>query len=450
MRILKAFFLSLTLAAIPLTQAEDASACGGCLVQQTESTQVTGHRMILSISMTQTTLWDQITYSGNPSSFAWVLPTKGVVEIGLSSDALFQALDSATNVIVSSPNLQCSPPPDCGYRSEGDANGGSTGAVVLSPPVDVLAQEVVGPYETVQLKSTDPNALKNWLVSHNYNVPADISPVIDAYVSEGFNFLALKLVPGQGVSAMRPVRVTTPGGSPVLPLRMVAAGTGAVTPITLWVLAEGRYETVNLPVFTIDSKQLVWDWDTQSSNYATLRKAGFANSKGTAWLVEAGEPMSKFILSQPLTSLAQYDPTNSGYADSMGEGAELAVAGDLNALFGSISDTSLWVTRLHGELARTALAGDLDLGASADQTQINRYLVAEKSVGTTPACPTFPPCAYGDASNGGWDFWGNQEQGSSSERGSCAMTEGGHASTLMGGLALAAALTVSRLRRRRR
>ena len=53
-----------------------------------------------------------------------------------------------------------------------------------------------------------------------------ILPVIDAYVAEGFNFLALKLVPGQGVDSMRPVRVTTPGAAATLPLRMVAAGTG--------------------------------------------------------------------------------------------------------------------------------------------------------------------------------------------------------------------------------
>jgi len=49
--------------------------------------------MILSISQDRTTSWDQITYAGAPSSFAWVLPIKGQVEVGLSSDALFGTLD---------------------------------------------------------------------------------------------------------------------------------------------------------------------------------------------------------------------------------------------------------------------------------------------------------------------------------------------------------------------
>src|SRR5262249_42972341 len=153
--------------------------------------------------------------------------------------------------------------------------------------VGVLAQEVVGPYDTVQLQSSDPLALKNWLINHKYNIPADVLPILDAYVGEGFNFLALRLTSGQGVSSMKPVRVTTPGASPVLPLRMVAAGTGPTTSITLWVMAEGRYEPANLPSFIIDETQIVWNWDTKSSNYSALKQAGFDAGKGKAWLIEA-------------------------------------------------------------------------------------------------------------------------------------------------------------------
>lgn len=453
MRVLKALLFALPISAIALTQSHDASACGGCLVQQSESTQVTGHKMILSVSKTQTTLWDQITYSGNPSSFAWVLPIKGTVDIGLSSDALFEALETTTAVNVNSPTIQCSPPPFCGDDNGGFGTGaasasaaGSTG----SGGVSVVAQEVVGPYETVQLMSSDPMALKNWLAGHNYNLPADIAPVIDAYVNEGFNFLALKLVPGQGVSAMKPVRVTTPGASPALPLRMVAAGTGAVTSITLWVLGEGRYETASLPTFTIDQSQIVWNWDTQSSNYAALRKSGFDASQGKAWLVEDAEPLYKYVISDPLTSVAQFDPTASGYADDMGQGAPQAAADDMAALFDNIPDNALWVTRLHGELTRPALAGDLTLGASSDQSQVNRFLQATKTTGTPPACPTFPPCSEGTSTGvggGTWDFWDNDKAHAG---GGCNVSEEGDHSALLSGLVVAAALSISRLRRRSR
>jgi hypothetical protein len=448
MKFAKALLLTVVMGAAVGAEVRDASACGGCFIAQSENTVVTGHKMILSVSQQQSTLYDQIVYAGDPSSFAWILPVKGLADLGLSSDALFQALDQETTVSVNSPTITCPPPPDCGYESDFGGGGGAGGSAGTGggDPVTVVAQKTVGPYEMVQLKSTDPNALAGWLSSHNYNVPADVQPVINAYVGEGFDFLALKLVPGKGVSAMRPVRVSTPGASPVLPLRMVAAGTGAITPITLWVLAEGRYDTVNMPSFQIEESELVWNWDTQSSNYTALKSATFAATQNLGWLVQAGEQFTKYNLTDSLMSSAMYDPLNSGYADDMGLGAEEAATEDLAALWGSIPDTNLWVTRLNGELSRAALGADLQLGAAADQSQVQRYFELTNSVGTPPPCQTFDPCppgSPGSSSSGGWGLWGaGGPQGSG---GGCAMTSGGGA-PMLGGLALLAALAFARRR----
>src|SRR5688500_4196822 len=94
--------------ALSFASPDEAEACGGCFHgQQSESTQVTGHRMILSLSQAQTTLYDQIAYAGEPESFAWVLPIKGQVTIGLSSDLLFNALDDWSAVVINSPPYSC-------------------------------------------------------------------------------------------------------------------------------------------------------------------------------------------------------------------------------------------------------------------------------------------------------------------------------------------------------
>lgn len=454
MRFVKALLLTVSVSALAVVEARDASACGGCFVQQTENTQVTGHKMILSISTDKTTLWDQISYSGRPSSFGWVLPIHGLAEVGLSSDALFQNLVDQTGVTISSPQITCPPPPDCGFDNAG-AGGGSFGASSGTGggggPVTIIAQDVVGPYETVQLASADPNALKSWLDDHGYNVPDDVLPIIDSYVAEGFNFLALKLVPGAGVSAMRPVRVTTDGAAPVLPLRMVAAGTGAITPITLWVMGEGRYETTNLPSFVIDPQKLVWNWDTQSSNYSVLKQDAFAATANTGWLIEAGEPFSKYSIGDSLTYLAEYYPQDSGYADENGQGAVEACQADLDALYGTIDDTSLWITRAAAQLSRAALADDLELGASADQSPVTRWFQAEKQIGTPPPCPTFDPCddlPGTEPSGGGWDFWNNGSgSGTNAGGGSCAMTSRGGPPAVLAGLALMAALAIARRKR---
>ena len=468
MRFARTLLLSIPVLALGLSHANDASACGGCFhepdIQQSEITQVTGHKMILSVSKTQTTLWDQVSYMGEPSSFAWVLPIKGIVDVGLSSDALFQNLEIVTQVNVSSPSINCDGPPICGDSSFGAGGAGgissgfaATGTGGGPPPVTVTAQAVVGPYETVQLHSVDPAALTTWLTDHNFVIPDDIKPIITDYVNEGFDFLALKLVPGKAVTAMRPVRVTMPGGGPVLPLRMVAAGTGVTTPVSLFVMAEGRYEATNMPDFTLSSDQLVWDWDTMSSNYGVLKKTTFDASQGKAWLTEAGEPFSTYYLQDSLTQLTQYDPIGSGYADDMGNGALEAAQADLDTLFGTLDPASVWITRLHGELSRQALTKDLILGASAEQTIVNRYLQTTKTKGTPPACPVYPPCTdssgSGNVTGGGgstpvlWDAWTNVSNGSKS--GGCAMTQDGGFSSTFGALSVLAALGLVRRRRSR-
>ena len=451
MKLTHALLLAVPVVALALTDARDAAACGGCFVPPEESTQVTGHRMLLSVSPTETTLWDQITYAGNPSSFAWILPTKGIVDVGLSSDALFAFVEQATAVNISPPPLNCPGPPDgCQYPGLDDgfgATGASAGAGGgASGGVTVLAQSTVGPYETVQLKSDDPTALKTWLTSHNFAVPADVQPIIDAYVADHFDFLALKLVPGQGIDSMRPVRVTSPGASPTLPLRMVAAGTGALTPITLWVLGEGRYETANFDNFTIAPASVIWNWDTQSSSYNTLKQSGFDKSGGNAWLTEAAWPTSSAALTGTLIQVAQNNAALSGYGDATGVGAVEEATADSDKLVGNINANSLWITRLHGELPRAALGKDLEVGASMSQTQVANFIQTAIGVGTPPACPIYN-CGS-DTVEGGSGFFGNGVGSGSASK--CGISLGGdHGSGAASLAGLGALVALAMVRRRK-
>ncbi len=368
----------------------DASACGGCFhpkptsIQQSEATQVTGHRMVLSLSLEHTTLYDQIEYVGEPSSFAWVLPIKGTVTVGLSSDLVFEALDDVTHVKILSPTITCPPPKQCGPAKNlsssfvgvttGTGTGPSTGN---GGGVTILAQETVGPYETVQLSATDPNALTDWLTSHGYEIPADIKPVIAAFVAEKSNFLALKLVPGAGVSAMRPVRVTTAGAGLSLPMRMVAAGTGATTTVTLWIVSEGRYQPQNAPWFEIHASDLTWNWDSQSSDYSTLLDAHYAASGGTAWQVEFASTLYTSNISTPIFDAAKFAPSSSGYDPSM---ALSQASEDMGVLYGDFAAVP-WVTRLRAELSRKALDEDLVIEAAALQTVQGNNLARRKDQG---------------------------------------------------------------------
>lgn len=271
------------------TISHDADACGACIIPPSDSTVVTAHRMALSISPKQTVLWDQIEYAGSPESFAWVLPVKPGAIIQVSSDAWFDTLDAATTTQIFQPQIQCgdgsSSSFGCGASdatsARGDfANEGSSGG----PAVTVVSRGSVGPYATVTLSTDTPGALNTWLETNGFALDPSTQPVVDQYVAEGFDFIALKLLPDKDVQAMKPVRVVQQGASPTLPLRMVAIGTGPNVALTLFLISEGRWEAKNFGNVVVPSDLIAWDFAASSSNYAELRQKTLEQNDGSSWL----------------------------------------------------------------------------------------------------------------------------------------------------------------------
>src|SRR5580658_5404560 len=130
-----AFVLGVSLpAALAVIGERDATACGGCFQPPPPPTQtasdVTDERMLLAVSTTQSTLYDQLEYAGNPSSFAWVLPIHGTVTVGLSADVLFDSMDTLTATQIVPPPQNCpGPPADCfGGNGSGSGGGGPSAA----------------------------------------------------------------------------------------------------------------------------------------------------------------------------------------------------------------------------------------------------------------------------------------------------------------------------------
>lgn len=448
--------------------SDDAEACGGCFVPPEESTVVTGHRMALSISQDRTVLWDQIQYTGDPEDFSWVLPVKPGAVLEIGNDAWFEVLEAATRMTVTGEQVSCGGSFGgdgweggghgsgfgCGnemYAADSGAFNGSTGSGGLEQEekqdVDVVSEGSAGPYDMVTLSTDVPGALDEWLEENGYQVPDEIQPIIDAYVADGFDFIALRLSPGAAVSQMKPVRVITPGSSFALPLKMVAAGTGATTALTLFMLAEGRYEAQNFVNARLEKKDVIWDYATSSSNANELRVDALAENDGRTWLTSyarRGSLLSPYadelsgsgtvtynVGGQSATTIAQayvrqglangegdtdaclsaLDEIQSsdavvvedmcdGDPDCMrqGEGdipSSSLACGDLDdvatALVG-MHPRDVWVARLEAELPRTALDADLLLGAAVAQTTVPNRFVAGGAVNSP--CASASPLTF--------------------------------------------------------
>lgn len=456
--------LGVTLLALGLAatlRPERAEACGGCFhppeppMQQMQTLQtVTDHRMVLSVSPTQTTLWDQFSYSGDPSEFSWILPIHGgpEVQVELAQDDFLSMLDSLTAptfTLPLTPSRNCPTcffPPSASGPSIGCGAGASLGGTAFNGAdassgrsadggtgVTVYRQQTVGPYEVVVLSGTDGSALSNWLTTHGFVVPPSMQPTLDYYVSLHTDFVALRLQPGLGETRMSPVRVTSPGAQPFLPLRMVAAGVSDKVGLTLVVVSSSRMEAMNFPNTEVDSANLTYDFSTGNSDSAlatSFRNAESAAARpysGRAWLTESSVSVNSSALQQQASQLDFSRPDGGVRADAglrpdaapprldasadgsldaapsdAASDAEVAEAsapatavGDLTVALRGLSSSTLVLTRLHASLTPAQLDSDLQLRASTRGDRARAY-----TFGHLLRVPTPNACAPLNCSSG--------------------------------------------------
>ena len=464
-----------------VTEARDASACGGCFHPEVDlgGSVVTDHRMVFEITAKETILWDQVRYTGNPEEFAWVLPVHAGAKIELSRGEWIAALDAATRTTVVGPKVNCPRPASTSTSSSGSSGrtaaspttssgsggGGGCGGgysnttetaagvggsgttddgsnagsysptFTSSDDVDVVAQSSIGPYQAVTIRASGTTGISDWLKTNGFAIPTSIVPVIDGYTKDKFDFIALRLRPNQGVQAMRPIRIVSPGADTTLPLRMVAAGVGAKVGLTLWVIGEGRYHTQNFPDAPVSWSSLAWNVAAGRSNRLELEVAALATNGGRSWITEAAVRTSvtasknggalpnvfdayraqcNFRPSRVVPcddgALPPADGKPGDITDPDGgveDGGGTPDAGggdggdggactkvvrgcdgydDLDVASRSIHADDVWVTRLRADLPVSALSTDLKLEAAADQGELS------PTHSTSSFNPPYNPC----------------------------------------------------------
>ncbi len=434
---------ALALGGVTLCAPTPARACGGCFHEpkpNETASVVTDHRMAFAVSPTQTVLWDRIRYQGDPANFAWVLPVGQGAYVELAHDEWLAALEAVTAPAIFAPPVSCQSNAGgggfgCGADSASESfDGGSDAGIAKSVGVQVISQAVVGPYDVATIRSSSGEAISTWLTDNGYAIPPNIQPILDEYTTEGFDFIALKLAPDQGVQAMQPVRVITPGAGATLPLRMVAAGIGSSVGLTLYIVAEGRYEPTSFPSLLVDRSKVVWDPYALHSNYAQLFDDTVAAGQG--WVTEfagaatqvAASYKASCIGKAPVETLcdagvadasmtdanvsdadlSDADLSDADLSDAMGSGdASAADAGpcvqnvpacetfdDYDVATQGMDPYRAQVTRIRTTLPAAALAVDLQIGASADQSPLSNVIQTQ-----TYSDASYDPCGPASSTN---------------------------------------------------
>ncbi len=381
------FFFVLGVAAACVVSTGDARATGGLLgADATAPPRVRERRVAIAIDESVTTVWDQIDATGLPDDeLAWILPVRGAVVVSVGSDAFLSSLDARTAPVVHAPPSACA------------ASSGS-------PEVQVTARTVVGPYEAAQLHGEDASRIVAWLREEGDAVANELEPVLEAYVDEGFGFVAAKLRPGAGAEATRPIRVSFRGPLGALPLRVAHAGAADHVALRVFVIADDRFKPASHPAFSIDPTTLTWDHATGRSDYAALRDDAAAQFAGRAFALESSLDLLRTSVSDdvrgaelPTTDPAPaLDPGGEPPAEIGPKPAVSPDASDVDLAFGTQSVRR--VTRLSAVLPAGALDVDLQLERDPVQSVLPRELHAAKAVNDLCApvvapMPGGPSCA---------------------------------------------------------
>jgi hypothetical protein len=404
-----------------LAVGHDARACGGCFQPPTVDSVVSGHRMAFAVSGNRTVLWDQIQYSGNPGDFGWVLPVAPGATIELSNDAWFEALETATSTRVTAPPLKCVSGSSSGFGCSSDSVGSADGFASADPRVDgtgvtVFHQASLGPFETVTLRATDSGALRGWLTSHGYAIQEDVDPIIDAYIEEQMDFIALRL---NGMQPMQPVRVVTPSGAAVLPLRMVKAGTGDSVAMVLYTIGEQRLGLADLTEVHLHLPSLTFDFNTSTTNYEAVRTAALEENLGASYLTTfAGKnPFGAALPRALVTSQGSVFSSslgqlyfNQGFQNEgkQANGCTLALRGvtsdilvadeeaardftcgdlsDISAALIGMHPSKVWLARHEMNLPRDVLGMDCRVHAASEQEEVSSDLVALRAKNRPSFC----------------------------------------------------------------
>jgi len=342
-----------TLVALPLVPARNAEACP-CLTLVDSHADEVAQRALLLVADDGLDYILQLAVIGDAQELGWIIPTPAVAEPPiLVEPGLFDHLDQGTTPLL------------VGCGGGGGCAADSALKDRSQDGVDVWSQGRLEDLEYAVLSASDGADLQAWLQGHGYPVSTAAQAVIDAYVAEGWAFVALRVSGGalEGERpALGPIRVHVPySGTPVFPLRLSALSHQGRTSLLLYVAAVQPMRPSSYPLVEIDVDRLRHD-ETGGSNYLELlRQAIDAEERG-------------FVLEYV--------------------GAEPGLSAQQSLLDGDLE--GLQLVRLHTDLPPAALAEDLTLA-------VDITLVA-------PAFPCVPQegdpeeggCAAGGRAIGAW------------------------------------------------
>ncbi len=270
------------LAAATLMPTGSAQACGGFFCSQIPIDQ-SGESILFAVDEESGTVSThvQISYEGSAEDFAWIVPVSEVPDLFLSTDELFAQLDARLSTQFW---LDWTYDGECDWD---DAVFLESSSVTLSDVdygVNVVATEVVGPYDTVILQAQSSDELLTWLQDHNFDLPNSLDPVLAPYVDADAYFVALRLSNDRDVGELAPLGMTYSADRASIPIQLTSIAATEDMRLEVYVLGSERAVPENY--LHVQINQAAIDWWSFGSNYEDVITMAADEAGGQAFATD--------------------------------------------------------------------------------------------------------------------------------------------------------------------
>lgn len=277
------FSLTLLTSAGFMLAPQSAEACGGFFCQQAQPVDQAGERILFVKDGEDMTVHVQIQYTGESENFSWLLPVPAEPKFSVGSDALFTALRNATR-----PQFNLS------ITDEGECNDPRLN-FALSPSaalagdsakesVQVVSEQQVGPFDSVVLKSDDPEALKKWLRDNGYDIPDNLDPLLNPYINDQNFMIALKLQKDRAAGDLQPIVIKYKGEKAMIPIKLTAVAAQDDMDVFVWLLSNDRAIPENYRHAEINEARI--DWLASGRNYRQVVTEAINEAGGKAFVTD--------------------------------------------------------------------------------------------------------------------------------------------------------------------
>ncbi len=289
--------------------APPARACGGffCNAQTLSPIYQAGERILFAKHDGRTTMHIEIVYQGDPTAFGWLLPlvepptdTDGKPlpldkAVSISSQRVFDLLQTRTDPIFGVQNRfdddACLPMPDFGGGQDASSSADADDYDPGPPPVVVLQQAKVGPYDAQLIQAKSSDTLMEWLDANGYVQDPAAKPHLSYYVGMGYVFLGIRLQTGKTTGDLKPIALTLGEDAPCVPLKLTSIAATPNMPMLVWVLGDGRAVPKNFIHAVVNPQAIRFPG---GNNYLQVVGAALDTAAGRAWVTEFADSAAPF------------------------------------------------------------------------------------------------------------------------------------------------------------